>query len=205
MPNCLDCGMPGAVTGVSIDVAPAPASVPLCVGTLISQSRHEPLPSKTAKSRGQRKARTVLDRPPPLQGWRTTDEDEIALRRWRGRTEIVAIEALEPEQPFFGTFRVQSGSGGFYEVEIRTSMASAIPAAASIIASMASAPASTSRACSRLCAGAAPRRSARPLPQGSPRIEVFLDRRGAATPTLTVARRGNRRCERGAPLARSIH
>ena len=85
-----------------------------------SQSRHEPLSSKAGrKGRGQRKARTVLDRPPPLLGWRTTDEDEVALRRWRGRTEIVAIEALESKQPFFGTFRVQSGSGGFYEVEIR--------------------------------------------------------------------------------------
>ena len=68
-----------------------------------SQSRHEPLLSRAArKRRGYRKARIVLDCPPPLQGWRTTDEDEIALRRWRGRTEIVAIEALEP-----GTFRVQ--------------------------------------------------------------------------------------------------
>ena len=64
-------------------------------------------------------ARAVLDRPPPLLGWRTTDEDEVALRRWRGRAEILAIEALEPNHPFFGTFRVQSGSGGFYEVEIR--------------------------------------------------------------------------------------
>ena len=84
--------------------------------------------------RHARKARAVLDRP-VVQGWRTTDEDEIALRRWRGRTEIVAIEALEPEQPFFGTFRAQSGSGGFYEVEIRSLDAlHAIPAAASIIA-----------------------------------------------------------------------
>src|ERR1700726_312819 len=69
--------------------------------------------------RHARKARAVLDRP-VVQGWRTTDEDEIALRRWRGRTEIVAIEPLEQEQPFFGTFRAQSGSGGFYEVEIRS-------------------------------------------------------------------------------------
>src|SRR5437762_5258556 len=85
-----------------------------------SQSRHEPLSSEAArKGRGQRMARAVLDRPPPSQGWRTTDEDEIRLRRWRGSTEIVAIEALEPDQPLFGTFRVQSGSGGFYEVEIR--------------------------------------------------------------------------------------
>jgi hypothetical protein len=65
------------------------------------------------------KRRAVSDRPPPLQGWRTTDEDEVALRRWRGRTEISAIEALEPRQPFFGTFRAQSGSGASYDVEIR--------------------------------------------------------------------------------------
>src|SRR6266481_2207199 len=75
-------------------------------------------PPRSGSGRG--KARTVLDRPPPLQGWRTSDEDEIELRRWRGRTEIVAIEALEPEQAFHGTFRVHSGSGGFYEVEIRS-------------------------------------------------------------------------------------
>src|ERR1700724_153333 len=68
--------------------------------------------------RHARKARAVLDRP-VVQGWRTTDEDEIALRRWRGRTEIVAIEALESEHPIFGTFRIRSGTGGSYEVEIR--------------------------------------------------------------------------------------
>jgi len=76
-------------------------------------------PRASKKPRATGRARTVLDKP-AQQGWRTTDEDEIALRRWRGRTEIVAIEPLEPEQPLFGTFRAQSGSGGFYEVEIRS-------------------------------------------------------------------------------------
>src|SRR5262249_56184905 len=66
------------------------------------------------------RARAVLDRPPPgPQGWRTTDDDEIALRRWRGSTEIVAIEALEAEHPIFGTFRARSETGGSYEVEVR--------------------------------------------------------------------------------------
>ena len=55
----------------------------------------------------------------PLHGWRTTDDDEVALRRWRGRTEITVIEALEPEHRVFGTFRVRSNSGSAYEVEIR--------------------------------------------------------------------------------------
>src|SRR5262245_27496523 len=85
-----------------------------------SRDKQVPVRSGAAgKVRPARKARAVLDRP-PLQGWRTSDEDELALRRWRGSTEIVAIEALEPEHPFFGTFRAQSGSGGFYEVEVRS-------------------------------------------------------------------------------------
>ena len=72
-----------------------------------------------ARGRKARKAHKVLDRP-PLQGWRTTDEDEIALRRWRGAAEVTAIEPLEPEQECFGSFRAQSGGGGFYDVEIRS-------------------------------------------------------------------------------------
>src|SRR5712671_228497 len=72
-----------------------------------------------AKRRKGGRARAVLDRPPPRVGWRSTDDDEIELRRWRGRTEIAGIEALESKQPFFGTFRVQSGSGSSYDVEIR--------------------------------------------------------------------------------------
>ena len=86
-----------------------------------SDSKHTQAPPSSLapkKPRPAKKARAVLDRPAPPQGWLTTDEDEIALRRWRGSTEIVAIEALELDHPIFGTFRAQSGSGGFYEVEI---------------------------------------------------------------------------------------
>src|ERR1700732_1475846 len=72
------------------------------------------------KRAGPSKARAVLDRPAPAQGWLTTDEDEIAIRRWRGRTEIIDIEALESDHPFFGTFRTRSGTGGSYEVELRS-------------------------------------------------------------------------------------
>ena len=62
----------------------------------------------------------MLERP-PLLGWLTSDADEIALRRWRGSTEIIAIETLEPDHPVFGTFRAQSGSSGaWYEVEVRS-------------------------------------------------------------------------------------
>jgi hypothetical protein len=69
---------------------------------------------------GRGKARAVLDRPASPQGWLTTDENEIAIRQWRGRTEIIEIEALESDHPFFGTFRTRSGTGGSYEVELRS-------------------------------------------------------------------------------------
>ncbi|MDX2159127.1 MAG: DEAD/DEAH box helicase [Hyphomicrobiaceae bacterium] len=66
------------------------------------------------------RARAVLDRPPETQGWSTTDEQEIELRRWRGRTEISAVEPVEPRAPIFGIFRVRSESGSSYDVEIRS-------------------------------------------------------------------------------------
>ena len=64
------------------------------------------------------KARKVLDKPEVL-GWNTSDDDEISVRQWRGRTEIAHIEALEPNFGPYGLFRVGSGSGRDYEVEIR--------------------------------------------------------------------------------------
>src|SRR5271165_5705165 len=64
------------------------------------------------------KARKVLEKPQIL-GWKTSDSDEIELRRWRGRTEISKIEALEPKLGPYGTFRTSSSAGGRYEVEIR--------------------------------------------------------------------------------------
>jgi hypothetical protein len=151
-----------------------------------SQSRQKPLTSKAGIERhGAGRARAVLDRPPPLQGWRTTDDDEIELRRWRGRTEIIEIEALEPEQPYFGTFRVQSGSGGFYEVEIRdldgfSNSCSCIDHRVNGLGT-----------CKHVegVLAALRHRNAKAFrqaaTQGSRRVEVFLNRRGAAMPTVT--------------------
>ena len=159
-----------------------------------SKSKQKPLPSGVGtKRRVAEKARAVLDRPPPPQGWRTTDDDEIALRRWRGRTEIVAIEALEPGQPFFGAFRVQSGSGGFYDVEIRdldgfSNSCGCIDHRANGLGT-----------CKHIegVLAALRQRNAKVFreaaAQGSPRIEVFLDRRGAATPALMWPAGGCRR------------
>jgi hypothetical protein len=64
------------------------------------------------------RARKVLAKP-QVVGWNTSDADEIQIRQWRGRTQIANVEALEPQFGPYGTFRVRSGSGNLYEVEIR--------------------------------------------------------------------------------------
>src|SRR3984893_3545985 len=86
-------------------------------------ARRDPRKSVQApkrKSASKRKAKAVLDRPALPPGWLSSDDNEITLRRWRGRTEILSVKALEPDHPYFGTFRAQSASGGSYEVEIRS-------------------------------------------------------------------------------------
>ncbi len=78
---------------------------------------------KGANTRARKKnemARRVIDRAPSFVGWRTSDDEEIARRLWRGRTEVLAVEALESADPFFGAYRVRSASGASYEVEIRS-------------------------------------------------------------------------------------
>jgi len=84
-----------------------------------SRTRPRTVTQKTGRGRKARKAKAVLERPPSPLGRRTTDDDEIALRRWRGRTEIQSIGSLEPDQAFFGTFATESVTGRSYRVEIR--------------------------------------------------------------------------------------
>src|SRR5947209_19235148 len=76
-------------------------------------------PAKKPKS-GKTRARAVLEKPAQQQGWLSTDAEEVERRRWRGATEIVAIEEMEAEHSPHGTFRSRSDSGGAYEVEIRS-------------------------------------------------------------------------------------
>jgi len=126
----------------------------------------------------------VLDRPPLPPGWHTSDDHEITLRRWRGRTEILSVKALEPDHPYFGTFRAQSASGGSYEVEIRSLNASANSCGCidyrvnglgtckhieGTIEAMARGRAKSFRAAKET---------------GSPRVEVFLDRRASCVPAI---------------------
>jgi hypothetical protein len=85
-----------------------------------SPREHAADPAATPRRRARKtRARRVIERAPPLQGWLSNDEDEIERRRWRGQTEILGVEALEPAHPYCGSFSVRSASGGSYEIELR--------------------------------------------------------------------------------------
>ena len=56
---------------------------------------------------------------PPPHDWRTTDADEINKRRLRAREGSFSIANLDPRHPIFSNFRVKSGSGLSYSVEVR--------------------------------------------------------------------------------------
>ncbi|MGH7161673.1 MAG: hypothetical protein ACREFS_16540, partial [Acetobacteraceae bacterium] len=73
----------------------------------------------TGRKRPGAKAQKVQPRSPGFQGWNTTDAEEIERRRWRGLTDVTAVDALEPDYPYFGTFLARSGGAGRYQVEIR--------------------------------------------------------------------------------------
>jgi len=53
-------------------------------------------------------------------GWSTSDADEIERRRLRGLNEALRIEPQTPDAGFFGSYRVHSGEGQRYRVEIRS-------------------------------------------------------------------------------------
>jgi superfamily II DNA or RNA helicase len=57
---------------------------------------------------------------PLPHNWRTTDEDEINRRRQRARDEAFTIANCDARHPIFSNFRVASGSGLTYSVEIRS-------------------------------------------------------------------------------------
>jgi superfamily II DNA or RNA helicase len=137
-------------------------------------------PSASKKVR----VRAVADRPPQGQGWATTDEDEIALRRWRGRTEITALDVLDLKQPIFGTFRVRSENSNSYEIEIRSldlpiNSCGCIDYRANGLGTckhIEGVLAVLHRQNVRTFEGA--------VLAGSPRVEIFLDRRTAQNPAI---------------------
>jgi superfamily II DNA or RNA helicase len=130
------------------------------------------------------KAKTISKQTPVL-GWHTSDEDEIASRRWRGGTDIVEVVPIEPEHGFFGTFRARSTSGGSYEVEIRSLHAFAN--SCGCIDHRVNGLGTCKHIEGVLAALAHRKKNAfnTAAKAGSPRIEVFLDRRANGTPAIS--------------------
>jgi len=56
---------------------------------------------------------------PSMHNWRTTDEDEINRRRQRAESEEFSVLNVDSRHPIFSNFKVKSGSGLTYSVEIR--------------------------------------------------------------------------------------
>src|SRR5881628_3553343 len=72
---------------------------------------------RVAQRPSPRGVRALAPRP---VGWRTTDADEIVLRRERAASELMHVESLESSEPVFSTFAVRPPSGACYEVEVRS-------------------------------------------------------------------------------------
>jgi len=113
----------------------------------------------------------------PIQGWRTSDQDEIERRRQRGAVESFNIVAAATEDPFYGDYQVHSANGSRYAVEIRS------------LAKPLNTCSCPDHAVNRLgtckhveavlhkLAKGKKRRFKTSAEQGSPWVEIFLDRR----------------------------
>jgi len=139
--------------------------------------------TKKSKTR----ARKVLKKP-QLLGWNTSDADEIQIRQWRGRTEIAKVAALEPQYGPYGTFRVSSGTGRLYEVEIRdlahrNNSCGCIDHRVNGLGTCKH----IEGVLSALKKKTGARAFATAAAKGSPRVEVFLRRAGEPMPVLAGA------------------
>jgi hypothetical protein len=76
--------------------------------------------SEPSRSRSRPSGRAQRALAPRPVGWRTTDADEIALRRERAAAERIEVENRHPAEPVFSSFCVRSPSGSEYLVEIRS-------------------------------------------------------------------------------------
>ena len=130
-------------------------------------------PSKKKRPR----RRNTTQAKPRVQGWLTSDTDEIERRRLRGRSEAIQIEALEPKYEFFGSFLARSASSRSCHVEIRSlteesNSCDCPDHRVNKLGTCKHVEATLHRIQKRR-----KRRFLEAAAQGSPRIEIYLDRR----------------------------
>jgi superfamily II DNA/RNA helicase len=75
--------------------------------------------SKTNGSKAKKK-NNKKDATPHFVGWLSSDEDEIERRRHRGLNAQAVIQILDLADGFFGSFLLTSDSGDIYRIEIRS-------------------------------------------------------------------------------------
>jgi len=73
----------------------------------------------TVKKKAKRRVIRKLSKP-VIQGWNSSDQDEIERRRYRGAAEACRIESVVDGNHFYNNHRIRGNSGGSYEVEIRS-------------------------------------------------------------------------------------
>ncbi len=148
-------------------------------------ARRDSKPNRVnANGNGGGRAKRVIGRPPPMQGWQSSDEEELERRRWRGQTEIADVETLDPKHPIFGRFRVRSAAGGSYDVEIRSldRLLNSCGCADHRVNGLGTCKHIEGVLASLRKRGAASFAAA--AGAGSPRAELFLSRTGEATPRI---------------------
>ena len=82
-------------------------------------SSQTPAPMSTKTTKQQKKRKEDEIHIPAAHDWRTSDEDEINRRRLRAQSGQFRIANTDARHPVFSEFRVESGSGLTYRVEIR--------------------------------------------------------------------------------------
>lgn len=127
---------------------------------------------KKAKKRSKKKLASLF-----IQGWRTSDQDEYERRRQRGANEHNRIVAVAGGNPFYGNYRVHSGSGSSYAVEIRSLVEPLNSCGCPDHAVNRLGTCKHVEAVLHKLAKSRKRRFQEAIEEGSPVVEIYLDRR----------------------------
>ena len=112
-------------------------------------------------------------------GWETTDEDEIERRRRRAEVEPIEVRPLEKGIPVFGTFSAETGnSGRHHRIEIRSLTERDNTCDCLDFQVNGLGTCKHVESVLRYIKREQPEHYTRVSGSGSPRVEVFLDRRG---------------------------
>ena len=121
----------------------------------------------------------ALKKRPAFPGWKTSDEDEIERRRRRAEVEPIKVSPLEKGVPIFGTFVAVTGdSGRYHRIEIRSLSERENTCDCPDFRINGLGTCKHVEAVIRHIQRVRPKQYAHALGRLSPRVEIYLDRRG---------------------------